>query len=121
PTQEGALGAGHCRLSCRLFVAAGREPPVEALALGRHIEEELRRFEALAVFRLEVATLLDELPYPHHAYVAQRAARNGPETETEDRTDVGLAPVREHMLLQAPRGFQGLDAKQPMLELLDVD
>src|SRR6185312_10346410 len=51
-----------------------RESAVECFALFRHVEQELRRGEARAVFGFELAAKLDELLRPHEIDVGQRAA-----------------------------------------------
>ena len=68
-----------------------REAAVEGLALRRHLDQQLRRREARAVFGLELVAQLDELLRAHEVDVGQRAAGERREAEAEDRADIGLA------------------------------
>src|SRR5262245_58227662 len=113
--------AQQASVSRRFFVSPGRKQLVETLAFGRDLDQERRRFEALAVFRFKLAALLNESLRAHHVDIAERAARIGRKTEAQNRADVGLAHVGEHMFLKATRRLQRLDAEQALLELVDVD
>ena len=64
---------------------------------------------------------IDEILRAHHVDVGQRAAGERRKAEAEDRADIGLAHVGEHVLLEAARGLQRLNAEQALLQLLDVD
>src|SRR5262245_63759102 len=104
----------------RLLLPLRREARIEALALRRHLEQELVRLEALAVLLRELLAQRDELPRAHHVDVGERAARIGRVAEAEDRSDIRLAHVGQHVLLEAARGFERLDREQARLQLRDV-
>src|SRR6186713_2569582 len=50
---------------------------IEALALGRHLDEQLVGGKACAVFLLQPLAQLDELLRAHHVDVGERPARIG--------------------------------------------
>src|SRR2546423_7533769 len=105
----------------RLLLPLGREARIKALAPGGHLDEQLVRLEALAVFLRELFAQRDELTCAHHVDVGQRAARIGRVAEAEDRADVGFAHVGEHALLEAARGLQRLDREQASFQFVYVD
>src|SRR3954453_21980390 len=91
-----------------LFLLRRRETPIEGLALLGHINEQLRRRKARAVFFLELLAEVDEGLRAHHVDVGQRAAGVRRKTEAEDRADVGLAHVGDDLLLEGTRGLDRL-------------
>ena len=64
---------------------------------------------------------LDELLRAHHVDVGQRAAGVRRKAAAEDRADVGLAHVGDHLLLEGARGLHRLRHQEALLELLDVE
>src|SRR5438270_3607579 len=96
----------------RLLLPLRGKARVKALALARHLDEQLVRLEALAVFLRELFAQRDELLDAHHVDVAEGPAGVRRVPKAEDRADIGLAHVGEHALLEAARGFERLDREQ---------
>src|SRR3954465_15976919 len=69
--------------------------PVERLALGRHLGQQLAGSKALAVFLLEFMLQVDESFRAHHVDVGERAARIRRKAESEYGSDIGLAHIRD--------------------------
>src|ERR1043165_2297237 len=90
----------------RLLLPLRGKARIEALALLRHLDEQLVRLEALAVFLRELLAQRDELFHAHHVDVAERTTGVRRIAEAEDRADVRLAHVGEHALLEAARGLE---------------
>src|SRR5207253_3533838 len=109
---------GSLRRRARL---ARSEPSVERVALGGHLDEELRRLEARAVLLLKRLHHIDEALGAEHVDPGERPARVGCEAEAEDRAHVRLAHVGEHALFEAARGLERHDAEQAVLDLGHVD
>src|SRR4029077_13819439 len=107
--------------SRRLLLPLRREARIEALALFRHLDEQFVRRKTLGVFLREAFAQRDEFLRTHHVDVAERSPGIRRIAEPEDRTDIGLAYVREHAFLEATRGFQRLDRKQAVFQFLHVD
>src|SRR5581483_7257052 len=97
------------------------EALIEGLVLCREIGEQLVRGKTRPILFFKLAALGDEVLRTHHVDPRQRAAGEWRKAEAEDRADVGLAHVGEHLLLEAARGLERLDAEQAQLELPDVD
>ena len=67
---------------------------VEGFALRRHVAEQLRRGETLAVFLREGFAFRDELRDANGIDEADRAARIGREAEAHDAADVAVLRLR---------------------------
>src|SRR5476649_2885878 len=93
-------GRGQKKLR-RLFLLPRREVAVEALALVRHLNEQLAGREAHAVFLFQAAAEFDEFLRAYPIDPRQRAAGKRREAEAEDGADIGLAHVGEHLFLEA--------------------
>src|SRR5688572_24881384 len=92
----------------------------QRLAPGRLVAQELWRREALAVLLRQLVRARDEFLDADRVDELRGAAGPGREADAEDGADVGIVRGRQHALLQAARGLDGLAIENAVLHLLQI-
>src|SRR5438477_9031200 len=93
------------------------EPP----PVLRHVREQARRLEALAVARAQPLQDLDREAGAEVVEVAERAAQEGREAQAEDGPHVAVARRAEDTLLEAQHGLVQEREDQPLLDLARLE
>src|SRR5215831_7217177 len=109
---RGGEGATRSPALRRLLAPPRRKPAVETFIPRCHVDEQLRRRKTRTMLRGKPLAQRHKALRSHHVDIGQGAARKWREAETQDRADIGLAYVGEHVFLEAARGLQRLDAEQ---------